>query len=236
MTHCESQNKNFGRDEIDLLRIGRPKSVRGSILPSHERPGHVLIREKLPEGFPSHSLDPEFLERLGRTIAAFGFLEEMLGKAIFALTATRTYPEEEIQKKLDYWLPTLLNALSDSLQNLIEKYLKELKNHPDNQIENIPEFEEGLKALPPIRNAFCHGSWRPMNEEGFTKPYYCTKNGDLWDEPVDAAYLKRVEGAATSLAIDVINSVTVMGWSFPGSGKAGRPIVSPSDTRSKLKN
>jgi len=49
------------------------------------------------------------------------FWKKFLGKAIFALTATKVYPEEEIQEKLDKWFPTLQNALSDPLQNLIEK-------------------------------------------------------------------------------------------------------------------
>ena len=74
-----------------------------------------------------------------------------------------------------------------------------------------------------------------MNEEGFTKPYYCNKQGDFWDDPVDAVYLKRVEKATTSLAIDVINSVTVMGWPFPGTGKAGETIVKPLIPRNVLK-
>jgi len=65
-----------------------------------------------------------------------------------------------------------------------------------------------------------------MNEEGFTKPYYCNKQGDFWDDPVDAVYLKRVEKATTSLAIDVINSVTVMGWLFLVPGRLARQLLS----------
>jgi hypothetical protein len=37
-----------------------------------------------------------FWETLGRTIATFGFLEEVLGKAIFAFTATTRHQESEI--------------------------------------------------------------------------------------------------------------------------------------------
>lgn len=186
--------------------------------------GHKLARDKLPRKFPTHGLNSDFAEQLGRTIGAFGFLEEVLGKAIFALSATRIYPEDEIEQKLAEWLPTLQRALSDPLQNLIEKYLKELRAHPDNKIANISEFEEDLKSLPPIRNAFCHASWRSLDDNGFTKPYFCNRRGEFWDDPVDVNYLKRVEKATTSLAIEVIDSVTVMGWSFPGSGKAGKAI------------
>ncbi len=194
-------------------------------LSDKKRHGHVIARERLPENFPTHGLDAEFCEHLGRSVAAFGFLEEVLGKAIFALTATRQYPKEEIQEQLDKWLATLKKALSDPLQNLIEKYLKELRNHQNCKIENILEFKEDLNQLPPIRNAFCHGSWRTMDENGFAKPYYCDKRGNFWDTPVDVSYLKQVELATTGLAIQVIDTIIVMGFSFPGNSKFGEPIM-----------
>ena len=37
-----------------------------------------------------------FWEALGRAVATFGFLEETLGKAIFAYTGMRQIPEERI--------------------------------------------------------------------------------------------------------------------------------------------
>lgn len=51
--------------------------------------GFVVDIDKLPANFPTHRHDPAFWEALGRTVATFGFLEEVLGKAIFAFTATR---------------------------------------------------------------------------------------------------------------------------------------------------
>ena len=56
-----------------------------------------------------------FWENLGRTIATFGFLEEVLGKAIFAFTATTRYPESEVEAAFEKWLPTLERALIDQL-------------------------------------------------------------------------------------------------------------------------
>ena len=51
----------------------------------------------LPPHFPAHRHDRSFWESLGRTVATFGFLEEMLTKAVFALTATRRYGPDEIE-------------------------------------------------------------------------------------------------------------------------------------------
>jgi hypothetical protein len=55
----------------------------------------VVDLKKLPFLFPTHGHSPKFWENLGRTIATFGFLKEVLGKAIFSFTATTPYKEIE---------------------------------------------------------------------------------------------------------------------------------------------
>lgn len=56
----------------------------------------IVDFKNLPSLFPTHRHSPMFWETLGRTIATFGFLEEVLGKAIFAFTATTRHQEGEI--------------------------------------------------------------------------------------------------------------------------------------------
>jgi hypothetical protein len=89
----------------------------------------VVDFNEFPPMFPSHRhhpvFHPVFWEKLGRAIGTFGFLEEVLarvsgkeevlGKAIFAFTATTPYNENDIQAALERWLPTLENALIDPL-------------------------------------------------------------------------------------------------------------------------
>ncbi len=74
---------------------------------------HVVNPSLLPAQFPTHLHDAAFWEALGRAVATLGFLEETLGKAIFALTATREYSPEEIDDAFAKWLPTLERALYD---------------------------------------------------------------------------------------------------------------------------
>ena len=62
--------------------------------------GYFIDLEALPNMFPTHKHEPKFWESLGRVVATFGFLEEILGKALFALTATKPYSEEEVQKAI----------------------------------------------------------------------------------------------------------------------------------------
>ncbi len=59
---------------------------------------YVVDFDQLPELYPTHFHEAVFWEWLGRTVATFGFLEDVLGRAIFAFTATREYTEQEVQK------------------------------------------------------------------------------------------------------------------------------------------
>ena len=83
-------------------------------------------RANLPAKWPLDRHAPEFWEQLGRTVATFGFLEEVLWRAIFAFTGTRQYPPEEIQAAFDAWEPILKKARSDTLTPLLKAYV----SHP----------------------------------------------------------------------------------------------------------
>ena len=85
---------------------------------------HVVDKDRLPDRFPTHRHEAVFCEELGRTVATFGLLEEVLGKAIFAFIGTRPYSEEEVQEADQGWLPKLERALTGPLGNLIDVYEK----------------------------------------------------------------------------------------------------------------
>jgi hypothetical protein len=120
----------------------------------------ITDRARLPKMFPTHRHDPKFWEQLGRTIATFGFLEEVLGKAIFAFTATQRYDDDEIDAAFKAWLPKLERALTDQLVNLAESYEKAVRDNSDATITNISDLVKDIKAAATIRNVLCHGSWR----------------------------------------------------------------------------
>ena len=83
----------------------------------------VIDRDSLPSKWPTHRHAPEFWEQLGRTVATYSLLEEVLGKAIFAFTATRRFETDaEAQKAYALWLPTLERALTDTLKPLADAY------------------------------------------------------------------------------------------------------------------
>lgn len=179
----------------------------------------------LPAQFPTHLHSPEFWEALGRAVATFGFLEETLGKAIFSFTATRQYPETEIQAAYENWLPTLQRALSDPLGGLIDSYGRAVRENPKATISNLDELIDRLRKASTIRNVLCHGSWnRRPDERGQSLPLFVNKNNEIFETPIDLAYLVQVQQHTTELACNVVKTVTHMGFRFPGSKGPGNRI------------
>jgi len=178
-------------------------------------------------GYPTHLHSAEFWEALGRTIATFGFLEETLGKAIFSFTATRQIPEDELEAEYERWLPTLERALSDSLGSLIDTYGSAVRTNNSATISNLDELLEDLRAASTLRNILCHGSWRTPDDQGRSIPLFVDRRNQVFQGAIDVAYVQQVQQHVAKLVCDVINTVTHMGWQFPGSGGPGISILQP---------
>ena len=186
---------------------------------------HVVDIDRLPAGFPTHRHSAEFWQALGRAVATFGFLEEALGKAIFSFTAMRPYPHELIENAYRGWLKTLERALSDPLGNLIDSYAKAVRDHGDASIGNLDELIADLRKAAVVRNVICHGSWGIPDECGRSLPLFVSKRIEKFDTPIDKAYLDQLQRHTVELACAVVNTVTHMGWQFPGSNGSGQPIL-----------
>lgn len=186
---------------------------------------YIIDKDGLPDDFPTHLHEPLFWEELGRLIASFGFLEETLSKAIFAFTATTSYNENKISDAYEKWLPQLERALSDPLGNLIDVYGKSVRNNQSSTISNLDELLADLRKASTYRNVFCHGSWRAPDENKASLPLFINKNNEKFDTLIDIEFLKKTRKHVVELVCEVINTVTHMGWQFPGSNGLGLPIV-----------
>ncbi len=185
----------------------------------------IIDRDRLPAQWPTHRHAPEFWEQLGRTVATYGFLEEVLGKAIFALTATRHFKtEDEALTAYERWLPTLEKALTDTLKPLADTFGKVARENPDCTTENIDEIVTAIKKASETRNVICHGSWRPPDTAGRSQPFFVNRKKEIFDTSVDIAYLCQLQKHVAELAASVIDTITHMGYQFPGGGGPGRPI------------
>jgi hypothetical protein len=185
----------------------------------------VVDRDSLPPMFPTHRHAPQFWEQLGRTIATYGFLEEVLGKAIFAFTATRSYSAEEIDAAYQAWLPRLERALTDQLWNLAESYGLAAKENPATTTDNVAELVEDIKKATVLRNVLCHGSWRTPDANGASVPFFVNRKKEVFSSAIDVAFLQQVQAHVAELACNVVDTVTHMGWRFPGGAGPGKPIV-----------
>lgn len=185
----------------------------------------VVNRKLLPHQFPTHHLQGSFWESLGRAVATFGYLEEVLGKAIYALTATRVYGDpRELDMAYEAWLPKLERALIDPLASLIETYRKSIIDHHEQPLENFEKLLDDLRKANAIRNILCHGSWGSPNCNGASVPHFVNRQKQVVTTAMDKEYIDSVQRYAANLACSVIDSVTCMGWQFPGSHSSGKPL------------
>ena len=187
-------------------------------------PSYIVQREGLPADFPTHLHAPAFWEELGRTVATFGFLEETLGKAIFAFSGTREVDEEDVERELEGWSTTLERALSDPLGGLIDLFGKTLRENKRATISNANELIGDLRKAAAVRNVLCHGSWRLPDASGASVPLFVNKRMDVFVSRVDLAYLRQTRAHVVDLVCSVIDTVTHMGYQFPGSRGPGTPI------------
>ncbi len=185
---------------------------------------YFVDQNSLPDRYPTHRHDAAFWESLGRAVATFGFLEEILGKAIFSFTATRRYSEAEIQQAYIEWLPKLERALIDPLGNLIDSYAKAVRDNPDTEIGNLNNLLDDLRNASKIRNILCHGSWMLPDANGASIPFFMNRQKEIVDSAMDRESIDQLQRHAANLACAVINSVTQMGWQFPGSAGPGKTI------------
>lgn len=186
--------------------------------------GHVVDFEGVPEQFPTHRHPRAFWESLGRAVATFGFLEEILARAIFAFTATRTYTEDEAQKAYDEWLPKLERALIDPLGNLIDAYGKAVREHDSATLDGFDDLLSKLREASKTRNVLCHGSWGSPDDSGASTPFFVNRQKMIFETAVDQRFLDQVQLHVAELACAVIGTVTTLGWQFPGSEGPGKPI------------
>lgn len=185
---------------------------------------HTINRAALPALYPTNRHEPIFWEALGRAVAAFGFLEEVLLRAIFAISATTPYEDDEFEAAYEAWVQMLTRSVSDPLGNLIDTFGKTIKKNTGIQVSNFDDLVEDLRKACKLRNAICHGSWRPPDSEGLSIPFYVNKQGEIFDTPMGVAQLAQVRTATSDLACAVIETVTFAGWQFPGSTGPGHEI------------
>ena len=183
---------------------------------------------KLPPLYPTHLHDAAFWCSLGRAVATFGYLEEMLKQAVFALTGSVPVPATGQDEAVEQWGKLLERTIVMTLSPLIDNLAKAVKEHPKARIDNLDEFIQHLRDAAKMRNVICHSSWKPPAANGSAQAFYVTgKPGDqrVLGTPVTVEWLDQLREHTAELACEVINTVTHMGYQFPGGNGPGRPVL-----------
>ena len=108
----------------------------------------VVDRARLPENWPTNAGPPAFWEELGRTLAAFTHLEDMLARSCFGLTGSRRYASmDDAAAAFPLWEYDLKETFTDTSRPSLPKLGKALKD--DRVPDNVADTDSG----PPGRTS-----------------------------------------------------------------------------------
>ena len=172
----------------------------------------------LPEYWPTHGMPAEFWEELGRIVATFGFLEEILKKAIFTLSATREHRLITLEM-YERWARNLEQTVKAPLGGLIDRYEKELKDD-----ESSRSLIDALRDVKEHRDIVCHGSWWPGSDGKKAKPFFVNRRSEIFDSEYGVDDLREIRCLVKEIICLCVNSITSKGIQFPGSNGPGKPV------------
>lgn len=119
----------------------------------------------------------------------------------------------------------VLVAPSDPLGNLIDAYGKAVRDNPEATIDNLDDLLSDLRKASKMRNILCRGSWRPPDANGASLPFFVNRQKMVVESVMDCQFIDQVQRHTAKLACAVIDTVTHMGWQFPGSAGPGKAIL-----------
>jgi hypothetical protein len=83
---------------------------------------------------------------------------------------------------------------------------------------------EELRQAKDIRNALCHGSWSKPDDQGRSVPKFVNRKLLIFETPVDLQFLVQTRAGLRHIICDILDSVTSVGYQFPGSDGPGEQL------------
>ena len=162
-------NQKNGAWFIRRLAASRdPRAIRASR--ARLRRCLPIDRNALPPDWPVNQGPAVFWQELGKTVAAFGYLEHILASTCHALLATGERAVALLETNDDaamrQWTKRLLRSKTDTMHLLtreLDRVLDEAGLVPHAVRE---ELVARLDELRPWRNALCHGAWISVADDG----------------------------------------------------------------------
>ena len=179
-----------------------------------------IERTFLPADWPVNQGPAVFWQELGRTVAAFGYLEHVLTQTCYTLLAT---PEraadlpDESDEALSEWYRRIVHAQTDSLSGLTQEL-----DRVFGEDSRIPwalreDLVDRLNELRPWRNALCHGAWLSVNDDGWASLRHMYKQKGFAFAFPSKFTLKDLSGIRTRIAditIRIAEAASIAGAGF----------------------
>ena len=128
-----------------------------------------IDRSILHADWPLSRDNTAFWEELGKTVAAFGYLENELISACYSLTAPPANPNDLTPEQVPAylkWYAEVEAFRGDAMYVLTERFGKLLKE--DGRVPHAvrADLRKRLDELRHWRNALCHGAWFGFSGDG----------------------------------------------------------------------
>lgn len=164
------------------------------------------------DGAPSvwHELPEPLALEIGRAVASFGHLEDMLKRAIFALDQRRL-PASIHDRDFRSWLRRMDHVAADLLGTLIERLERTLAREGRADPELIAQLDE-VKSW---RNLLCHANWQPRG--GAWQPIFANTKGEIFDGTLDPLDIRAIRDMSLDSARRVARIIEALddggnGW------------------------
>ena len=160
-------------------------------------------------------LPGDMAQSLGHAIAAFGFLEEALKRAIFSLTR-KGLGAKANERALESWLHRMEDIADDSLGTLIDAFIAALAH---GAAADRKALTRELRDIRLMRNLLCHASWRPGGRDGHWRPTFINTRGEKFPDEMSVEDLDEIAArtlAAARRAVSIMRATGIdgewIGW------------------------
>lgn len=113
------------------------------------------------EQAPIHDPGKPLWEEIGRTVATFGMLEDLVPRALYILTGHQFIDDaEDERQQVEKWCATLVKSMSDTLGGLACSLEAAWKERDGCLNPESSDIVQEFRALAKVRNRVCHATYQ----------------------------------------------------------------------------
>lgn len=182
-----------------------------------------IDRDLLQLDWPVDQGPAVFWQELGKTVAAFGYLEHILASTCYALLSTgeraSALLEADDDEAMRRWAKRLLNSRTDSMGPLTRELDRVLTEDGVVPRAVREDLVARLNELRPWRNALCHGAWLSVDEDGSASLHHLYRDDDglpvaFEERTVDVKRLSDVRARTVDITIRIAEAASAAGAGY----------------------